>query len=481
MAAEMAIGQTKKQATMAGVLPAEEWKNFNNMTSDAQGFIQLGFHAMCAAVPMVLIHQARQSGSILQLMIAEVMLGFVASFYFAGFHEIIHMTAFRSKWVQKVLSYPIGFAVFRGPNWFWCFHWFHHRYTQDPELDPEISGGSSDLMDPSKSVFAYCRFMSGWPFGFERVLKMAKGGMCSDNWVKASGMQTPVLLESIVFVTLYAALSIGACIEPQIREVVFWYWLLPHMLGAGHLRYYQFCEHRGCEFGHHQALDAWGSCRTTTTGAFYARLAWNMPFHIEHHSWPAVPFYLLPSLNDRIKDTQPKPRALFSGERGYFAVHTEFLRRVLNGEPTSIPKIEYEEDEQSKTAAVDLKERRDEMLKVAAECGSFDMSEVSKHNSANNCWIVIDGMVIDATTFIPEHPGGEMVLAEKAGRDASRLFKMVHPEGTLERRLPERCLIGILDSGTATKNGSAENATAIDAKKPSNSLKEPLLSNGDDA
>jgi L-lactate dehydrogenase (cytochrome) len=34
------------------------------------------------------------------------------------------------------------------------------------------------------------------------------------------------------------------------------------------------------------------------------------------------------------------------------------------------------------------------------------VSEVSKHSTAEDCWVVVNGKVYDLTTFAPEHPGG---------------------------------------------------------------------------
>ena len=80
------------------------------------------------------------------------------------------------------------------------------------------------------------------------------------------------------------------------------YWLLSHMIGASHLRYYQTAEHRSCT-GNMQVTDtsAWVVSRTTTTWWFYCQLAWNMPYHAEHHSWPNVPFHLLPAVHEAVK------------------------------------------------------------------------------------------------------------------------------------------------------------------------------------
>jgi hypothetical protein len=36
----------------------------------------------------------------------------------------------------------------------------------------------------------------------------------------------------------------------------------------------------------------------------------------------------------------------------------------------------------------------------------LSVSEISKHNSDADCWIVVDGQVWDITGFAPDHPGG---------------------------------------------------------------------------
>jgi fatty acid desaturase len=41
--------------------------------------------------------------------------------------------------------------------------------------------------------------------------------------------------------------------------------------------------------------------RTTFTTAIVRFLAWNMPYHAEHHTYPAVPFHNLPALHLRMK------------------------------------------------------------------------------------------------------------------------------------------------------------------------------------
>lgn len=49
-------------------------------------------------------------------------------------------------------------------------------------------------------------------------------------------------------------------------------------------------------------------------------------------------------------------------------------------------------------------------------------AEVAKHSSASNCWVVIHGVVYDATKYASVHPGGKNVLST-CGSDATAIFE----------------------------------------------------------
>jgi fatty acid desaturase len=60
--------------------------------------------------------------------------------------------------------------------------------------------------------------------------------------------------------------------------------------------------------------------RTTRSTALVRRLAWNMPYHAEHHAFPAVPFHRLPEVNRRLAAD------LKVTSRGYWSVQAQMLR-----------------------------------------------------------------------------------------------------------------------------------------------------------
>jgi len=67
----------------------------------------------------------------------------------------------------------------------------------------------------------------------------------------------------------------------------------------------------------------------------------------------------------------------------------------------------------------------------------YTMDEVAAHNKKDNIWVVIDEQVLDVTTFLPDHPGGEKAILLYAGRDATEEFNMLHDPKVIPRYAPD--------------------------------------------
>lgn len=61
------------------------------------------------------------------------------------------------------------------------------------------------------------------------------------------------------------------------------------------------------------------------------------------------------------------------------------------------------------------------------------LAEVAKHNSAEDCWVIIDEEIYDVTKFLPDHPGGSKALLVYAGRDATEEFDMLHERNVIQK------------------------------------------------
>ncbi len=52
---------------------------------------------------------------------------------------------------------------------------------------------------------------------------------------------------------------------------------------------------------------------------------------------------------------------------------------------------------------------------------TYQLTEVAKHNKANDCWTIINKKVYDITDEINQHPGGQEII-RACGIDATKLF-----------------------------------------------------------
>ncbi|KAI8911218.1 FAD binding domain-containing protein [Powellomyces hirtus] len=73
----------------------------------------------------------------------------------------------------------------------------------------------------------------------------------------------------------------------------------------------------------------------------------------------------------------------------------------------------------------------------------YSLDEVSKHNTEKDCWVVVNGQVLDATHFLKDHPGGKKAIMLYAGRDATEEFNMLHKPEVVAKYAPET-IIGAL-------------------------------------
>merc|ERR1719166_695257 len=101
--------------------------------------------------------------------------------------------------------------------------------------------------------------------------------------------------------------------------------------------------------------------------------------------------------------------------------------------------------------------------------GGITMEEVAKHTSKSDCWVVVAGQVLNVTSFLSEHPGGELAILTFAGKDATEEFNMIHPPDVIPKYAPD-AVIGVVGTGPVGGGGGAAKAAVAPAAKDKGSL-----------
>ena len=287
-----------------------------NSLRDGPGWIRLGSHLLMIGLAGLLW---RLETLPLPLRLAGLWIsGIGLATCFAPLHECGHRTVFRSRRLNDAVAWGMGLLSFYNADLYRRYHQWHHRYTHQPGLDPELE-------DPvPTSLAGYLLEVSGWNWwtgklrGHSRLL-----------WGDLS--QVPYLSPEIIPQVrrsirlqfgVYGLLALLSLIAAN--GFLLWSWLLPLAIGQPFLRLLLLAEHTGCAYGD----DGLANTRTTLTLAPVRWLMWNMPFHAEHHLYPSLPFHALPAAHRWIG---PRLEHL---DRGYLAVHRQLLARLASlGQP----------------------------------------------------------------------------------------------------------------------------------------------------
>lgn len=95
-----------------------------------------------------------------------------------------------------------------------------------------------------------------------------------------------------------------------------------------------------------------------------------------------------------------------------------------------------------------------QIASVKQEAGApqkqFTREEIEKHDKENDCWLVVDGKVYDATSVLAWHPGGKAAVLGHAGKvhqETSDEFSSIH-DGFAYQKLKE-CILGVVTAKTA--------------------------------
>ena len=273
-----------------------------NRKSDLKAFIQTGgylgllvltgsafvyscLHMPWLAIPALLFH------------------GMCSAFLINGFHELVHESVFRTKWLNGFFLQVFSFLGLYNHIAFWASHTEHHRYTlHQPDDFEEVVPKTVDLRNVLKFGIVD---LNGIKWTILGLIKTAKGELQGDWQTYLFTKKKPEMRGAL---QRWAQIVLVGHALIAVVSIATGYW--PVAIAVTFGRFFGSGVHFLCNSTQHIGLtDAYPDfrvcCRTITLGPFLSFLYWNMNFHTEHHMFAGVPCYNLPRLHKLIKHEMP--------------------------------------------------------------------------------------------------------------------------------------------------------------------------------
>ncbi len=242
-------------------------------------------------------------------------------------HELQHRTVFKSRALNDFFERVYAFISWSDHIWYQQSHAIHHQATCHARHDGEVRL-------PIKFSFRRPRVwlaLVAWnPQATWQRLKVvwrhARGEVRGD-WYEHVLPASDVALRRRHRAWARVLLGGHALIAAAFALSGHWFLIVVYTFGTFYCGWLGFL----CGVPQHYGLnsdipDFRMNTRTFTCSWLPAFYYWNMQYHLEHHMYPAVPFYNLPKLRRAIlHDLPPAPHGLWATWREMLALKRKFL------------------------------------------------------------------------------------------------------------------------------------------------------------
>jgi len=241
------------------------------------------------------------------------------AFLLNAFHEFVHQSVFRTRWLNTFFTWATSFLSWSNPVMFWASHMEHHKYTLHPPDDMEV------VLPVKITPFNFFQFLlvNPWDFWhrFKIVSRLALGRI-EGQWEEL--LFPPGAEDKRHELFLWARIILFGHAAIVVVSLIMGWWMLPVVVTfapfyGGLLQW--LCnntQHAGLQ---DKVSDFRLCTRTFLLNPVVQFLYWHMNFHIEHHMYAAVPCYKLGRLRRAIEhDLPPAPRGIVAAWREMIAI-----------------------------------------------------------------------------------------------------------------------------------------------------------------
>ncbi len=259
-------------------------------------------------------------------------------------HESLHGTAFKTKWMNHALYQVASFMQIWNPVvWRWS-HMRHHTDTTIVGRDPEIG-----TMRPPQMILMALNLigLTSVPRNLMVLMRHALGRFTPDerDFVPLNALPEARNIARI-HIAIYAAvvmtcIGMGSILPALLIGLprAYGVWLLP-IIGMP--------QHAGLA---EDVLDHRLNSRTIYLPLPLRFIYWNMNYHVEHHMYPMVPYHALPGLHEAIRHDCPRANGLLKTWRiilpnmiRQLRDHSIYIHQELPpraGEPKLGPRLQH--------------------------------------------------------------------------------------------------------------------------------------------
>jgi fatty acid desaturase len=241
------------------------------------------------------------------------------AFLINGFHELVHESVFRTRWLNGFFLRILSFLGWHNHHAFWASHTEHHKFTLHPPDDLEVVLPFKDLW-PHFRRYAIVNWR--WPWDAVKNHVKSARGIVEGEWMLH--LYPPDQPEKRRGRTRWSRIVLVGHGAIAVAAVATGYW--PVLLAVTFAPAYGGWLQWLCNNTQHTGLrdnvpDFRLCCRTLYLNPAVRFLYWHMNYHTEHHMYAGVPCYNLGKLHELIKHELPEsPRGLIAAWRQIAAI-----------------------------------------------------------------------------------------------------------------------------------------------------------------